>query len=141
MSQISVLQFRRDTAAGWTTKNPKLYQGEPALESDTNKLKIGDGINRWVNLPYLAEIPNASITNIKIADNAITNIKIANNEITNEKIAANAAIDITKINGAISQTNGTVTTSSVSLGVVRNIYTSTSNPSGGMDGDVWMVYT
>lgn len=40
----------------------------------------------------------------------------------------------------VSQTNGTVTTSSTSLGVVRNIYTSASAPSGGMDGDVWMQY-
>lgn len=25
--------------------------------------------------------------------------------------------------------------------LVRNTYVSTSNPSGGMDGDVWMVYS
>jgi len=43
--------------------------------------------------------------------------------------------------GGVSQTNGTVTTASVSLGVVRNIWTSTSSPSGGIDGDVWMQYS
>jgi len=41
---------------------------------------------------------------------------------------------------AVSQTNGTVTTASTSSGVVRNIYSSTSTPSGGMDGDVWLKY-
>lgn len=41
----------------------------------------------------------------------------------------------------VSKTNGTVTTASTSSGVVRNIYTSTSLPSGGIDGDLWMVYT
>jgi len=45
------------------------------------------------------------------------------------------------VSGVVSQTNGTVTTASTSSGVVRNIYTSTSNPSGGMDGDVWLVYS
>ena len=40
----------------------------------------------------------------------------------------------------VNQTNGTVTTASTSSGVVRNIYTSTIAPSGGMDGDVWLVY-
>lgn len=37
--------------------------------------------------------------------------------------------------------NGTVTTASTSSGVVRNIYVSTSDPSGGSDGDVWIKYT
>jgi hypothetical protein len=41
----------------------------------------------------------------------------------------------------VSQTNGTVTTASTSQTVVRNITVSTSAPSGGMDGDVWLVYT
>ena len=42
--------------------------------------------------------------------------------------------------GAISVVNGQVTTSSSSLNVVRNITASTSNPSGGQDGDVWFKY-
>lgn len=40
----------------------------------------------------------------------------------------------------VSQTNGTVTTASTSSGVVRNTYISTSAPTGGIDGDVWLVY-
>lgn len=46
------IQIRRDTAANWTNTNPTLAQGEPALETDTLKEKIGDGINDWNNLPY-----------------------------------------------------------------------------------------
>jgi hypothetical protein len=40
----------------------------------------------------------------------------------------------------IKRVNGSVTTASTSSGVVRNIYTSTSNPTGGIDGDVWLKY-
>jgi hypothetical protein len=40
----------------------------------------------------------------------------------------------------VAQTNGTVSTASTSSGVVRNIYTSTSAPTGGNDGDIWVVY-
>ena len=40
----------------------------------------------------------------------------------------------------VSRTNGTVTTAATTSGVVRNIYTATTAPSGGMDGDVWLVY-
>jgi hypothetical protein len=42
--------------------------------------------------------------------------------------------------GAVDQTNGVVTTASTSAGVVRNIYVSTSDPSGGSDGDIWVKY-
>lgn len=44
------------------------------------------------------------------------------------------------ISGVVSQTNGTVTTASTSSGVVRNIFVSTSAPTGGADGDIWVQY-
>jgi hypothetical protein len=42
--------------------------------------------------------------------------------------------------GAVSVTNGAVTTASTNSGVVRNIFTSTGTPTGGNDGDVWLKY-
>jgi len=47
----------------------------------------------------------------------------------------------TQLDGKVSETNGQVTTAAAGSGVVRNIYLSTSAPSGGSDGDVWLVYT
>ena len=46
------IQLRRDTAANWTRENPILSQGEPGLETDTNKIKYGDGSTSWAGLPY-----------------------------------------------------------------------------------------
>lgn len=43
--------------------------------------------------------------------------------------------------GAVSTTNGIVSTASTSLGVVRNIWTSTNAPSGGASGDIWIQYS
>lgn len=40
----------------------------------------------------------------------------------------------------VKRVDGAVTTASVGSGVVRNIYASTSNPTGGIDGDVWLKY-
>ena len=40
----------------------------------------------------------------------------------------------------VKKVDGVVTTASTSSGVVRNIYSSTSTPTGGMDGDVWLKY-
>jgi len=49
------IQIRRDTAANWTAANPVLAAGEPAVETDTGKMKIGDGIRNWSTLPYESE--------------------------------------------------------------------------------------
>ena len=46
------IQFRRGLSTEWTSVNPILAQGEMGLELDTNKAKIGDGVQNWNALPY-----------------------------------------------------------------------------------------
>jgi hypothetical protein len=46
------LQLRRGSASQWTTANTLLAQGELGLETDTGKLKIGDGSTAWTSLAY-----------------------------------------------------------------------------------------
>jgi hypothetical protein len=46
------IQLRRATAAQWTTANTILSQGELALETDSLKIKIGDGSTAWNSLAY-----------------------------------------------------------------------------------------
>ena len=50
----TIIQFalRGDTLARWTQFNPILSDREFVLETDTNKFKIGDGVNNYLNLPY-----------------------------------------------------------------------------------------
>jgi hypothetical protein len=47
-----IIQLRRDTAANWTTANTVLANGEPGVELDTQKMKIGDGTTAWTSLGY-----------------------------------------------------------------------------------------
>jgi hypothetical protein len=49
------IQLRRGTATQWTTADPILEAGEVGWESDTNKFKIGDGINNWDDLTYFLD--------------------------------------------------------------------------------------
>jgi len=49
-------KIRRDTAANWTSNNPTLLEGELGWESDTKKLKIGDGATAWGSLGYSFDI-------------------------------------------------------------------------------------
>jgi hypothetical protein len=50
-----LIQIRRDTAANWTSANPTLAQGELGLETDTSKIKAGDGSTAWTSLGYLID--------------------------------------------------------------------------------------
>ena len=46
------LKIRRDNSTVWNLINPVLEQGEPAVELDTGRMKIGDGERPYVELPY-----------------------------------------------------------------------------------------
>lgn len=46
------IQFRRGTAAEWTSINPILADAEMGIENDTRAYKIGDGTAAWNSLPY-----------------------------------------------------------------------------------------
>ena len=48
----AIIQFRRDTAANWTSNNPTLAAGEIGYETDTEKYKIGDGSTVWTSQGY-----------------------------------------------------------------------------------------
>lgn len=48
----TTFQLKRGTADQWTNLQPILKIGEPGFETDTGKLKIGDGSTAWPNLPY-----------------------------------------------------------------------------------------
>ena len=46
------IQIRRDTATNWTASNPILLAGEFGYETDTGKIKIGNGATAWTSLIY-----------------------------------------------------------------------------------------
>ena len=47
-------RLKRGTAQRWAEINPILEEGEPGFETDTNRLKIGDGFSPYMALPYIA---------------------------------------------------------------------------------------
>lgn len=51
---MAIIQLRRDIAANWALKNPVLAAGEMGFETDTIRLKIGDGFTSWNFLNYFA---------------------------------------------------------------------------------------
>ena len=195
------IQMRRGTAAQWTSGNPTLASGEMGVETDTGKIKVGDGTTTWTSLGYtvpnldVEDLVNVSVSSLasgetltwngsawvntnltttitaSIIDSAPATLDtlneiaaalgddadfantIANTIATKQDIVSGvsdteigyldgvtSAIQ-TQIDGKISRTDGTVTSANTSATVVRNITLSTSDPSGGTDGDVWLKYT
>ena len=70
------MQQRRGTASQWISTNggdgPVLNAGEIGFESDTNKFKIGDGINHWVDLDYFTTDSAEAVTaEVEAAINAL----------------------------------------------------------------------
>ena len=61
------IQFRRGTAAEWTSANPTLAAGELGYETDNAQVKIGDGTTDWANLAYAA-------VSASYVDDAISNV-------------------------------------------------------------------
>ena len=49
------IQFKRGTYRAFYNVNPVLLDGQPAFEIDTNRLKIGNGVNHYLDLPYIGE--------------------------------------------------------------------------------------
>jgi hypothetical protein len=48
------IKLRNDTLANWASENPVLLSGEIGIETDTNKIKIGDGTTAWNSLAYFS---------------------------------------------------------------------------------------
>lgn len=54
----SRIQLRRGKAVFWADENPVLHPGEPGYETDTRRLKIGDGVTFWNELDYFGTLPS-----------------------------------------------------------------------------------
>lgn len=56
------LTLRNDTAENWKAANPVLLKGEAAIETDTGKLKFGDGVKAYNDLPYFTGDVDATLS-------------------------------------------------------------------------------
>jgi hypothetical protein len=70
---MTQIQFRRGTAAQWTSANPVLASGELGFETDTKEFKIGDGTTAWTTLGYwLSDVGAHTHTASQISDSTVT---------------------------------------------------------------------
>jgi hypothetical protein len=51
----SIIQLSTAPKATWDSEDPILPEGMPGWESDTKKMKIGDGVTTWTGLAYTVD--------------------------------------------------------------------------------------
>ena len=116
---MTQIKLRRDTSAAFASSNPILGNGEPAYETDTKKLKIGDGTTAYTQLEYFSAGGGGS-TNIsatlplKIVDGVISlEVDGQTIQIVDGKLHANLDELGNKVNsltGEVTDLSGRVTT-------------------------------
>jgi hypothetical protein len=72
---MPTMQQKRGTASRWTSTNPVLLAGEIGVETDTNKMKVGDGVTQWNSLGYMkVDAQSISYTHTQNASLSVWNI-------------------------------------------------------------------
>ena len=75
MPRNLLVQTRRDTSSNWVSVNPILEAGEVGLETNSGKVKVGDGSSVWTSLRYLSDILNENgIINRMLRDSVGTSV-------------------------------------------------------------------
>jgi hypothetical protein len=123
MAVQTVIQIRRGEDATWTSTNPTLASGEFGLETNTSKIKIGDGSTSWASLPYLIK----QTDNILIDDNTISATNTNGNLILSANGTGNVLINGSRIAtiadlGSSTTTVGTITTGTWNAGTIQIAY-------------------
>jgi len=70
---MATITFRKGTASDASSNNPTLAEGEPGFETDTGRLKIGDGSTAWNSLPYItrAVVAKTAAYTADVADRGV----------------------------------------------------------------------
>ena len=81
------IQLKHGLAANWTKKNPVLLAGEVGIETDTLKMKVGDGKSNWSALGYLGADANDILAIINENRDSCTTVEVAEGKSDTEALA------------------------------------------------------
>ena len=121
---MTVIQWRRDTAAAWTAANTILAEGEAGFETDTLKVKVGDGVTAWAGLAYLTA-PGAQLTSAKGQPNGYASLdsngKVPGSQLPNSIMTYEGLHDVSANSPTLSDATGDAgATYRISVGGTRN---------------------
>lgn len=132
---MTQIKLRRDTAANFASKNPVLGIGEPAYETDTKKLKIGDGTTAYNSLDYFAggggSTEFTAVQPLKLVDGTLTlQIDEQTIQVQDGKLVANLdelGNEVNTLSGRVNAAEADILTKQDKLTAGDNITISTDN--------------
>lgn len=125
MPRNDLIQVRRDTAANWTSANPTLASGEIGFETDTGKLKIGNGSTAWSALSYANSSVGGSENQVIYKDG--TNTATGSADFTYDNGGTG---NLVVTNGQITSSGGTVLSDTSAVPYQRTTYLGDINHAG-----------
>lgn len=149
------IKFRRGTASEWNSVNPTLSSGEPGLETDTGKIKVGNGTSNWTSLTYVGGLESLRLQDLSDVTSTAPSINQVlkwngsawapgtdNNSVTSvngQTGAVSLVVGVSSVNGS----TGTVTLGMIGDGqtweLVRDNRDGTVIPT--RDGSTWYQNT
>lgn len=129
------IKLRRDTAANWTATNPVLAQGEPGFETDTDFLKVGDGVTAWNALGYVAGV-GAFVS--KTGDTMTGPLSVPAGASGAQVPQAQEVVGVTGSTGSAKMPSGTTAQRDGSPGVGYTRFNSTLGKNETWDGVEWV---
>lgn len=115
---MTKILIRRGTATQWVSANPILGSGELGIETDTLKIKVGNGTSTWTQLTSYANITQSDLTSainglINAAPSALDTLNELAAAINNDSSFSTTVNNL--LNGKVSKSGGdTITASSAS---------------------------
>lgn len=133
---VRKITVRRGTQASWASANPVLSSGEIGYETDTNRLKIGDGTTAWISLTYFANGLNsdnpsfagATLDAIRVGITASNEIDTATGNLTIDSAGGTVTIDDNlTVSGNLTVNGTTTTVNAETINLADNTITLNSN--------------
>lgn len=139
-----MIQFLRGTSTAVSNENPVLAAGQPFFETDTNKIKIGNGVNQYNSLPYI----NPDSTSISTSWDSIENkpstfppsththeiddvnglkLKMDSLDSLNNQVGSNISPRLDTVEGNITSINNELDSLSSNIGSKMNTPTNTGS--------------
>lgn len=122
---MPVIKIRRATTSEWAASTRVLEEGELALNTTISKLKVGNGLSTFGQLPYINLLPSELSLNVQqeitnfIQEGTGINTSVVNNELVID-VDTSIIADKVYVDTAVNNLGNSLPESYVTIGMISN---------------------